>query len=263
MTLVESLLSILLAGLLVLGVLAGVRSAIVASRSHKNTSKLERGLAAGADQLDQATYVRCPVLDPTHSYQDALDAAAAQLGWPAGSIVITAISYWDPQTGDVAGPTTTSTTTTTTTTIAVTTTTTIPATTTTVPASTTSTTSPPTTQPTTTTTEPATTTTDPVGGGGAGTTTTAVVVTNPPATTTTTPPTTEPLVIGLLGPSASRRLGDASRLARSTAGFVRRAGAIDCSNPVAGDGPLQRITLRATSPDGTSRTLQVVKSNGI
>jgi Tfp pilus assembly protein PilV len=250
-TLVESLIAITLSGIIVVGLLSALRTAVRSSKTTSEQAAIEGALADAAQLLDRVAYARCPSDDPNRSYQLQVEQAAASAGDQVASLSLVGISYltadgadWAPaQTTTTATPPTAPSTTVN------------PIVTTVVPTVTTLE-----VIPTTVATTAAPTT---VAGPDDGTPTTVDLA----ATTTTDgpPPITNPPSLGVSGRnpaelfSVLQSLGSGSRLGAIAA--PRQA--VDCTGPLASatNGPTQQLRLRATTTDGVTRDLVVVKSD--
>lgn len=97
-TLIEMVLAVLLTGLVVLGLLAGIRTSVTASSIAYEGGQLETVLINAADRVQRAAQ-RC-------EYEGYVDAAALAQGWDVGTISVSAellvantgsTSDWAPQ----------------------------------------------------------------------------------------------------------------------------------------------------------------------
>jgi Tfp pilus assembly protein PilV len=283
-TLVESLIAIVLCGIIVIGLVSALRTSIRSGRTTSEQAAIEGGLTDAAQLLERADYVRCPFLDASNTYQKQVVKAASNAGFRISSISIVSVDYWLAGTQDWRLGSTTTTSTTlppTTTTNPMNTTTVPPVTTLVIDTSTSSTSSSSTTSSSTTssttTTEAPTTTIDGGGGGGASTTIVEVTTTTltptttlPPTTTIPPTTTTRPRSLNFSGlddievRGAGGRISASGSLVGMTAsGLVPMVDDVDCSgaNAIASSGPAQRIRLRATSNNGVTKDLLVVKSD--
>lgn len=98
-TLIELVLAVLLTGLVVLGLLAGIRTSITASSIAYDGAQLETVLINASDRVSRAAQL-C-------EYEPYVDAAAAANNWPASTITVSvekliantgSLSDWAPQT---------------------------------------------------------------------------------------------------------------------------------------------------------------------
>ncbi|NND76215.1 MAG: prepilin-type N-terminal cleavage/methylation domain-containing protein [Ilumatobacter sp.] len=95
-SLLEILVSLSLMGTVMAAVMAAMFSAIHASSITDNAADLDAALGATADAFGEALFVPCPENVTPNAYQQYADVGADVHGWPAGTVSIIDVKYWDP-----------------------------------------------------------------------------------------------------------------------------------------------------------------------
>lgn len=93
-TLSEVIVAISLTGVLVLTIIAAGWTLIRVSRVSDEQAAVEAVLGAAADELTQFGWRSCPE-DLVDSYDARVGEAASRINWPASSVTIADIEYWD------------------------------------------------------------------------------------------------------------------------------------------------------------------------
>lgn len=97
-SLAEVLISIVLLGFSVSGVVAGLRMTILASSSSDEQAKTEAVLTSASDRLTAANYIPCP--DALYGdYAHLVAAAATSVDWDASQVQIISLEFWDASAG--------------------------------------------------------------------------------------------------------------------------------------------------------------------
>jgi prepilin-type N-terminal cleavage/methylation domain-containing protein len=96
LTLIELIVSVVLLGMAGTAVLGALGATIRGSHALDQQVRAGTVLLAASEQLQRAAYVPCPhPEDPADAYRVAVEAAPAEVGWPADAISITGVRYWD------------------------------------------------------------------------------------------------------------------------------------------------------------------------
>jgi type II secretory pathway pseudopilin PulG len=262
-TLLESLIAIVLCGIIVGGLLTALKTAVRSSKTSSDQANIEGALSDAAQRLDRVGYVRCPGTDPNRTYQLVLEAAAADAGSSIDKITLESVDFWRPEDKDWSvGPTMPPT-------IAPSTvapTTTNPIVTTVVPTVTTLATPPSSIDPPASDPPPTPVETIPVETSPSDPLPTVPTGTDAPPSTP--PPTTDPPQVGFAKmdlDALAESLKDLdlnNPLIGQTASGLIRVG-VDCAGAEASanTGPVQRIRIRVVTDAGVSKELTVVKSD--
>lgn len=96
----EVLVAIVILGMVVGAVMGGLSLAIGLSTRTTSRAKVDAVSLAAADRLASAPYVACPTGSGSGPYQSAAQAATSTVDWPASSVQITRIEFWQPTSSD-------------------------------------------------------------------------------------------------------------------------------------------------------------------
>ena len=103
-TFIEMLISIVLLGIVVIGVLAAVRTTVIATAIEREHARAGQWLESGAKAIETAPFGNCSVVDGVaqssfdaqQTYNDAVRAAPVPEGWSVDQISVAAdIDVWD------------------------------------------------------------------------------------------------------------------------------------------------------------------------
>jgi len=97
-TLVEVIVSITLLGMVVSSILPAMWSAIRVSRLSDTQAKVEAVLGSAVDRVSNYGWNPCPEADSTGGYASKARNAAAIFEWPATTVEVSSIRYWDTTT---------------------------------------------------------------------------------------------------------------------------------------------------------------------
>ena len=97
-TFVEILVAIILLGIAVSSVIAGLRMTIIASSTSDDQAKVEAVLTSASDRLSSSDYVPCPSL-ANGDYAHLVAAAADTVDWAPEQVAIEEILFWDSSAG--------------------------------------------------------------------------------------------------------------------------------------------------------------------
>lgn len=97
-TLVEVLVSLVLMGLVVSSILPAMWSAVRVSRFSDTQAKVEAVLGSAVDRVSNYGWHPCPEADSLGGYSAKAKNAAAIFEWPASTVAVTAVQYWDTST---------------------------------------------------------------------------------------------------------------------------------------------------------------------
>lgn len=101
MSLLEVTTACLLMGLSGTVIMGGLYTVVRTSKINANQARVEALLNSAADRVSGWAYNPCPAASGTGSYADVAQAAASTVGWPASTVSIVSIEYFDPT---VTGP---------------------------------------------------------------------------------------------------------------------------------------------------------------
>lgn len=93
----EILVAIVLMGTAIVAVIGGIRGVISASKANEEQARVEAVLTSASDRLRAADYVPCPDVDGDYGHLSA--AAAAAVDWPASTVEIVDVEFWDASAG--------------------------------------------------------------------------------------------------------------------------------------------------------------------
>ncbi len=94
----EILVAVVLMGMVMAAVMAGMFTAIKASSVSDDSSDLDAVLGAAADSLNDALFEACPEETTPNAYLQFAQAGADALGWDHSTVQIVDVQYWDPTT---------------------------------------------------------------------------------------------------------------------------------------------------------------------
>jgi type II secretory pathway pseudopilin PulG len=95
-SLVETIVSVSLLGLAATSILGGLSTSIRVSRMGNDKAKVEAVLSSAADRLAGWSYLACPLQDVNGGYLPVVQAASSTVNWPASTVQISSIAYWEP-----------------------------------------------------------------------------------------------------------------------------------------------------------------------
>ena len=95
-SMIEVLIAVVLLGMVVAAVFGGLSLSIGLSSRTTSRAKSEALIASASDRLAAAAYIACPATSGPTSYLPTVQAAASAVGWPASTVQITKIEYWQP-----------------------------------------------------------------------------------------------------------------------------------------------------------------------
>ncbi len=82
-------------------IMGGLFTVVRTSTINANQARVEAVLNSAADRVSGWAYNPCPAASGTGSYADVAQAAAGSVGWPASTVSILSVEYFDPA---VTGP---------------------------------------------------------------------------------------------------------------------------------------------------------------
>jgi prepilin-type N-terminal cleavage/methylation domain-containing protein len=94
-TLVEVLVSMVLMAMVVAAILPAMWTTIRISRFSDSEAKVEAVLGGAVDRVTNFGWIPCPETDSTGGYSAKAKAAASMFDWPATTVVVTGIKFWD------------------------------------------------------------------------------------------------------------------------------------------------------------------------
>jgi type II secretory pathway pseudopilin PulG len=97
-TLVEVLVSVVLLGMVVSSILPAMWAAIRVSRVSDEQARVEAVLGSAVDRVSNYGWHPCPEADAAGGYESKARNAAAIFDWPASTVDIVRIQYWDTST---------------------------------------------------------------------------------------------------------------------------------------------------------------------
>jgi Tfp pilus assembly protein PilV len=96
----EILVAIVILGMVVSAVMGGLGLAIGLSSRTMSRAKVDALSLAAADRLASAPYIACPTGSGSGSYTPAVQAATSTVDWPANSVQVTRVEFWQPTSAD-------------------------------------------------------------------------------------------------------------------------------------------------------------------
>ena len=97
-TLVEVLVSLALLGMVVSSILPAMWTAVRVSRISDVQAKVEAVLGSAVDRVSNYGWNPCPEADATGGYAAKASNAAAIFDWPASTVSVVRVQYWDTST---------------------------------------------------------------------------------------------------------------------------------------------------------------------
>lgn len=105
-SMLEVLVAIVILGMVVGAVMGGLSLAIGLSTRTTSRAKVDALSLAAADRLASAPYIACPTTTGTGSYVPAVQAATSTVGWPASTVLVARLEFWQPTSADTGSWTT-------------------------------------------------------------------------------------------------------------------------------------------------------------
>lgn len=97
---IEILVAIVILGMVVGAVMGGLSLAIGLSTRTTSRAKVDALSLAAADRLASAPYIACPTGTGPRSYEPSVQAATTTVDWPASTVQIARIEFWQPTSAD-------------------------------------------------------------------------------------------------------------------------------------------------------------------